>query len=242
MKFGKLAPLNDYRTLRLSSYLEADLPAPPPSYSTLERVYKNLNVSDPKELFPMDGNDRLGDCTIAAVGHAATLFNGMIGVKHIYTEEEIVNTYLKLTGGKDTGLRELDVLNYWRKNVTCGSKILGYAKIRTSNHDHIKQAIKIFGGVYIGFQVTENCLEQFENNQTWTTGKLLNEGHAVFATDYDENGVTVLTWGNVQKGTWQWWDQCVDEAYAIIPRVALLDSFQYINFYQLQKDLKAIAA
>jgi hypothetical protein len=39
----------------------------------------------------------------------------------------------------------------------------------------------------------------------------------VFAVEYDKNGVTVLTWGNTQRATWVWWDECVDEAYAILP-------------------------
>jgi hypothetical protein len=29
--------------------------------------------------------------------------------------------------------------------------------------------------------------------------------------------VNVLTWGNTQPGAWAWWDECVDEAYAILP-------------------------
>ena len=70
----------------------------------------------------------------------------------------------------------------------------------------------MFGGVYLGFQVQQDCLQDFNNHQLWTPGPLLNEGHAVCAVAYDANGVTVLTWGNTQQGTWAWWDECVDEA------------------------------
>jgi hypothetical protein len=46
-RFGKHPPKQDYRTLRLKSYLGPALAAPPPSYDALQQVYQKLNVSDP---------------------------------------------------------------------------------------------------------------------------------------------------------------------------------------------------
>ena len=69
-RFGKHPPKKDYRTLRLANYLGAAIAPPPASYDVLGQVYKNLSVSDPTKLFPMDGNDTYGDCTIAALAHA----------------------------------------------------------------------------------------------------------------------------------------------------------------------------
>jgi hypothetical protein len=53
-RFGKHPPQKDYRTLRLKNYLKATLAAPPAQVDTLARIYKNLNVSDPTKLFPID--------------------------------------------------------------------------------------------------------------------------------------------------------------------------------------------
>jgi hypothetical protein len=78
-RFGKHPPKNDYRTLRLRSYLTAGLAAPPPAYDALDKVYQKLETSSPTQLFPMDGNDTLGDCTIAALAHAVTTYRGSIG-------------------------------------------------------------------------------------------------------------------------------------------------------------------
>ncbi len=64
-RFGKHPPKVDYRTLRLKSYLMPELGPPPPSDNVLTRVYAKLQINDPTRLFPMDGNDTLGDCTIA---------------------------------------------------------------------------------------------------------------------------------------------------------------------------------
>ena len=241
-RFGKHPPKQDYRTLRLKSYLGPKMAAPPAAYDVLPAVYKKLKTSDPTKLFPMDGNDTLGDCTIAALGHAITTYNGLVGTKNIPAKAVLVKLYMHLTGGVDSGLNELDVLNYWQQNAVAGDEILAYVKIDQKNHTHVQQAIQLFGGVYLGFQVQQNCLQDFDAHQPWTPGPLTNDGHAVYAVAYDAAGVTVLTWGNVQKATWAWWDECVDEAYGILPPEAKKSDFAPgFNFTQLQADLAAVA-
>jgi hypothetical protein len=150
---------------------------------------------------------------------------------------------MHLTGGVDSGLNELDVLNYWRKHAVSNDKIRAFVKINTKNHIHIQQAIQLFGGVYLGFQVQRNCIEDFDARKPWTPGPLTNDGHAVFATAYDQKAVTVLTWGNTQQGTWAWWDECVDEAYALLPTEAVDPRFAPgFDVAQLQADLTQVAS
>ena len=115
-RFGKHPPKKDYRTLRLANYLGAAIAPPPASYDVLGQVYKNLSVSDPTKLFPMDGNDTYGDCTIAALAHAVTVFRGLISKKKIWDQKNVVKLYFHLSGGVDSGLNELDVLNYWQSH------------------------------------------------------------------------------------------------------------------------------
>ncbi len=242
LRFGKHAPKNDYRTLRFKNYLSSKLAAPPATYDTLATVYKKLKISDPTKLFPMDGNDTYGDCTIAALSHAITVYRGLTGEKNIWSQQSVVKLYMHLTGGADSGLNELDVLNYWQSNSVDGDKIAAYTKIDTKNHTHIQQAIRLFGGVYLGFQCQENCIKDFNAKKPWTPGKLTQDGHAVFAVGYDKTGVTVLTWGNTQKATWAWWDECVDEAYAILPPEAKKSDFEPgFDFKQLKADLAEVA-
>ena len=242
-RFGKHPPKRDYRTLRLKDYVTAALPAPPPSANTLARVYDKLHITDPAALFPMDGNDTIGDCTIAGLAHAVTTFRGLIGTKNIMTRQAVVKLYYHLTGGVDSGLNELDVLAYWRRHAVSHDKILAYVSIDPKNHTHVQQAIQTFGGVYIGFQVQQNCIQDFDARKPWTPGKLTNDGHAVLAIAYDSQGVTVLTWGNTQQGTWAWWDECVDEAYAILPPEAETAGFAPgFDFAQLKADLGDVAS
>jgi hypothetical protein len=191
----------------------------------------------------MDGNDQYGDCTIAAMAHADTVYRGLIGKETIAAKQKVLKLYFHLTGGVDSGLNELDVLNYWRRTKAFGDEILAFVSIDPKNHDHVKQAIQLFGGVYLGFQVQQDCIADFNARKPWTPGPLLNEGHAVYAVGYDPNLVTVLTWGNTQPGTWAWWDECVDEAYAILPPEASKHGFELPGFdiKQLKADLEAVA-
>jgi hypothetical protein len=158
------------------------------------------------------------------------------------SKQAVVKLYLHLTGGVDSGLNELDVLNYWHSHAVSNDKILAYVAVDPKNHTHVQQAIQLFGGVYLGFQVPHNCLDEFNARKPWTPGPLTNDGHAVFAYGYDQSFVNVLTWGNTQPGTWAWWDECVDEAYAILPPEAANPGFAPgFNVTQLKQDLEAVA-
>ncbi|MBS0445069.1 MAG: hypothetical protein JSR59_03865 [Proteobacteria bacterium] len=241
-RFGKHPPKQDYRSLRLRDYMTSALAAPPAAYSALDAVYAKLDVNSPGTLFPMDANDTLGDCTIAALAHAITVYHGLVGKKTVMATKSVTKLYMHLTGGVDSGLNELDVLNYWRTSSVDREKILAYATVDPKNHTHVKQAIEIFGAVYLGFQVQQNCIQDFDAKKPWTPGKLTQDGHAVLAVAYDAAGVTVLTWGSTQKGTWAWWDECVDEAYAILPHEAKVAGYaQGFDFAQLQADLGDVA-
>jgi hypothetical protein len=241
-RFGKHPPKRDYRTLRFKDYATTSLSPPPASASSLPRVYEALGASDPGTVFPLDGNDVLGDCTIAALAHAITVNRAFVGKKRIMGRQSVVKLYSHLTGGPDTGLPELDVLNYWRQHPVSGDEILGYVSINPRDHDHVKQAISLFGSVYLGFQVQQNCIQDFDAKKPWTPGPLTNDGHAVLAVGYDSGKVNVLTWGSAQQGTWAWWDECVDEAYAILPPEANNPKFAPgINLEQLNSDLEAVA-
>src|ERR1700744_1923774 len=103
----------------------------------------------------------------------------LVGTKKvIMAEKAVLKLYMHLTGGVDSGMNELDGLNYWRQNSGDGAKIPPFASIKPKDHDHVKQAIHLFGGVYLGFQVQQNAQQDFEARKPWTPGKLTQDGHA----------------------------------------------------------------
>lgn len=122
-RFGKHPPKVDYRTLRFESYLKTGIAPPPASFDVLSTsVYPKLKANDPTVLFPMDGNDALGDCTIAALAHAETVFTECWAGKAFLSKPSVVKLYMHLTGGVDSGLNELTVLNYWHQHAVSRDK------------------------------------------------------------------------------------------------------------------------
>lgn len=243
LRFGKLPPKSDYRTLRLKSYLGPVLAPPPVACDALERVRARLDRRDLANLFPMNGNELYGDCAVAAAAHALTVWNGLLGATRIVAEPTVEKLYLHLANGIDAGLAALDVLNHWRKSGIDGERIRAFATLDVHDHDQVKQAITLFGGVYLGFVVQADCVADFNARRPWTPGPRLGHGHVVFATGYDDVGVTVLTWGSTQKASWAWWDDCVDEAYALLPATAKKADFAPgFDFDQLLADLGRVAS
>jgi hypothetical protein len=239
---GLLPKVTKYKTLQFRCY-SADMPAPPASTSNLQTVYSALKVADPGYLFPMDGNDRIGDCAYAAKAHGLTLYRGVTGQVLVPTTAEVLSGYFALTGGQDTGLAGLDVLTDWHKNPWQGDAILAFAEVRKSSLTHVKQAIANYRGLYVGFQVQENAESDFDAGRPWEPGKLTDDGHAVYIVDYDAAGVTLLTWGAVQRATWAWFTECISEAYAILPPEAANPRFAPgFNIAALQADLAVVTA
>lgn len=241
MKFGKLPPKLDHRTLRMASFLPDDLLPSPDRYDVLSSVYVQTGRADDTELFPVDGNDRLGCCTVAALAHAITVYRGLLGEVEIAPERSVVDLYFKLTGGADSGLAALDVLNWWRKHEVFGDRILAYASLTLPEVENVKQAIHLFGGFYLGFNVQEDAVSDFRYGKTWTAGTNTGEGHAVFVTGYEQDTVTVLTWGRKHLATWDWLMNQGDEAYVILPPEAQSYGFaDWFDFEQLQATLNHI--
>jgi hypothetical protein len=209
------------RNLKLGDYLAPDLPAPPSSSGNLARVYAALGSSDPTVLFPLDGNDVTGNCTIAGLAHWVTIINGFLGRKRIPSLEEINGLYFQLTGGADTGLDLGTVCRYIRANRWLGEDpILAFAEVNVRKPTQFCQALAYFGPLYSGIQVQANAIQDFEARVPWTPGDLTDGGHCIITADYAPDNDTELTWGNTELATPAWRAECLDEAYVLIPKEA----------------------
>src|ERR1700761_2551617 len=76
-RHGKLPRKSDYRTLRLDSYLTS-MPAAPDAVDNIARAVE-ATKTNLATLFPMDGNDTIGNCTICGVSHIETLWEAFLG-------------------------------------------------------------------------------------------------------------------------------------------------------------------
>jgi len=212
VKLGKLPARHDPRTLRMGKYLPGVLPTPPP-YA--------IDGIGATTKWGMMLNDSLGDCTIAACAHAIQVWTRPWGMV-TPSDSVVLDAYQRWDGydpkipSSDLGGNPLIVLNRWRTEGLGGHKILSYVAPQPQNMDHIKWAIAIFGGVYIGLWLPLTAQKQDIWDVTDPKDKGNWGGHAVFVPTFDKDGLTCITWGTPQRMTWNFWNTYCDESYAIL--------------------------
>ncbi|GAA1966957.1 hypothetical protein [Catenulispora subtropica] len=210
---GKLRPQFPTALHDMHYYATAPLPKPPAEVDHAKTVTAG---------FPMDGNDQYGDCTMAAAAHLIQAWNAQTGIDlPVPADTDVIAQYLKLSHGKDSGLVESHVLKSWMSEGLWENKIVGYAPVNVHSLEGLKQAIAYFGGVYVGVQVPKNAEIQFADGRPWALepdwqAEPIQGGHAVPILGYDGRWMYCVTWGAVQKMTWDWWSVYGDEAWVIL--------------------------
>jgi hypothetical protein len=245
-KLGKLPPIIDPRTLQLKKYLKLALPAPPPTWNWSGGITQfGMCLNGPNNFGPPIPSDGLGDCTLAAVTHACTVWRKAAGYGEIILPDWLTLRYYSVFDGYVYGNESTDgggyciqVLNDWRnygygyrprkaayrgKRKHGSDQLLAYAQLDVMNQVEVMQGIYRFGGVYIGLDLPLTAQSQ----QVWTVvgdGKTGPSapgswgGHCVFCIAYDQpqGYIWCITWGQLIAMTVQFWNTYVDEAYALV--------------------------
>src|ERR1700690_1088105 len=254
VRLGKKAAKIDPRTLQLGNYFTDFIGEPPASADYTKGISS----------WGMMLNDNLGDCTIAAVGHAVQVLtaNNLSGEgEQTIPDSTVLKLYENWCGyvpgdpSTDQGGVEIDVLNNWRTRGILNTQhaLFGYADTRTEQFKEIKQAIYLFGGVYIGLQLPISA--QGKNVWDISTGPDAVPGswggHAVFIPKYVTNpdGTTTFTaisWGGeyeITEAFWRYVDPTngpyIDEVHALLGQDWINNwvAPQGFNLHQLEKDL-----
>ena len=105
VRLGKLEVKHDARNLQLARYVDTE--------TLLPDVPSNASWSQKVKRWPMYANDRLSDCTCAAVAHMEEGWSANAGKVEVPNEQSVLDLYWA-TGKTDTGRYCLDVLNYWQ--------------------------------------------------------------------------------------------------------------------------------
>jgi hypothetical protein len=243
-RLGKLPVRTDVRTLRLARYLDlATLPSPPSTIDLTTEVTE----------WPMYANDRRGDCTTAAAGHMIEAWTGAAnGHADEITERAVLRAFdavrvLDPSTGEE-GAYELDVLRYWRKSGIGRHRIGAFARVAGYDHGLVRAGAWLFGGLLIGLALPLSARSQ----EVWDwTGTLTGDGrpgswggHAVDVVGFDEGGLTVVTWGRLQRMTWSFWDRYCDESYCILSHDFLRagEAPNGFDLRALESDLELITA
>jgi hypothetical protein len=215
-RLGRLPRKEDSRNLKAERYMTQVSP-PPLAVDWGEKVPE----------IPLYANNRVGDCTCASHGHeiGSWTFNAS-GAELIFKDDQILAAYSAVSGYNpddpqtDVGATLLDVLKYARSVGIGGHPVYAYVELTPSNHDQIKQAINLFGGIYVGVNLPITAQSQIGG--VWTVGSGFEGqpgswgGHAIYVPTYDETGLTCFTWGARQRMNWGFWDYYCDEGYAVI--------------------------
>ncbi len=239
MKLGRKAVKTDSRTLLLARYLTATLP-PAPLVCDWTKGITNWG---------MMLNDQLGDCTCAGCGHGLQVWSANSETEVTLPDSAILSAYEEWCGyvngnpSTDNGGVELDVLTDWRKTSLHGHKLFGFADPTVQDLDEIRQAIYLFGGVYIGMNVPNFIMENIPPvwDVTADDGGI-DGGHCVFVCGYDSGTFTFISWGAVYKMTVAFWNQYVDEAHALLSRdwIGAKGAPDGFDLTQLEADLTLI--
>lgn len=226
-KLGKKAPGTDRRDLRLAKLINkaefAGLKLPG-SVAYQDKVTGG---------YPMLGNDRVGDCTMAAKYHMIQTWDAVVGeVTFMPTDGMALGDYSRVTGynprdpSTDQGAVERDVLNDWRShNAADGQRIYAFAAVDFKDEAQVKFATYLFGGVYWGLALPKVAQDQAQPGGTWKKPTRLTGGgapgswggHAVPSTGFDRHGVPFITWGFEMHMAWAFIREYAEECWAIIP-------------------------
>lgn len=224
MKLGciRSKPDPQDRTLRMSQFMAAmpeDLPPLPP-----ERDWTRA-VAVP---WGMMRNDEIGDCVVAAAGHAEMGWTFNAGHGFTPSDEDIVKAYSAVGGydpnnpGTDRGLSPLAFLKYWRKVGLAGRKIGAFVQLDNHWMQQFQYAIELFGNAYIALGLPKAVqglnfwdIPDYQSATgdwtPWSWG-----GHMVTSLKYDQSGAPTVTWGDIKPMSWRFVGTYAFEAYAIL--------------------------
>lgn len=222
LRLGRVEPpAEQMPKLTLDPYVGAGFTPPPAEVDYYSAV----------SYWPMYGNDELGDCTWAAIGHLVQAWTAFAGTERIPAAADIIEGYWQtgspprangvVGGPTDDGRMEPHVLSYWRhKGIPHESdSIIGYAAVNAKNIERVKFAIENFGGVYVALALPITAAQQAvwdyvansPDNQPYSWG-----GHAVPILGYDSEHLYAVTWGFVLKMTYAFWHHYGVACYALI--------------------------
>ena len=215
---GKLAPHPEstHPRVRLSNHLKSAALPPTPAV---------VDYASKVRAWPMYLNDQLGDCTCAGVGHCVQAWTAYAKGLVTLPDSAVLSLYERMgyvpgDPSTDNGAVEQDVLAEVHKNGIGGHKILAYAQVNHTNPEEMKTALNLFGSLYLGAQMPQSAMDQTNSGQPWSVvpGSPIVGGHCFVAQRWDTTAapMTVVTWGQLQRVTDQWWLENGDEAWVVI--------------------------
>ena len=216
MRLGKHPARHDKRTVMYADVTDATMPDFPMALAQDSFVPEVVDMYD---------NDKIGDCTCASIGYLENVWTQYGRAGSLLTKDEVIKAYCDVAGyvpgdeNTDNGASMLDVLKRWRNIGISNKKILAFVKIDHNNIDHVKSAINMLGGIYVGAMLPNSAKKAVDSGRIWSD---VSEepgtwgGHCMSASRYDRSTIWLRTWGKSQPAEWSWWRRYVDECYGAL--------------------------
>jgi hypothetical protein len=229
MKLGRKPPVHNRRTMRAALAMARALDAlgSPPAASAdyVSAVNKQTGGN-----WGMDGNDALGDCTIADCAHQIMLHTANAGRIVIPSTQDCIAAYSAAAGydpnaalvngqnPTDQGADETAICQFMMTTGICGQTSAGTGMVDPTNLDHVRWTVQLFGACRLGIIVGQDFIDAFSAGKSWTapTTDPNAGGHDVPVVKYDAECAYVVTWGGLQAVAWELMANSafLDEAHA----------------------------
>ena len=223
---GRLPRRYDSRIPHLSALIAGRTLAPPP-----DAVDWTAKLGAPLGAML---NDQLGDCTCAAFYHARQVWSANAdGAMQTDPDSDVLALYEAACGyvpgdpSTDQGGVEQTVLTYLLTTgaltgegtgLTRRDRIAAFVEVDPRNIDDVKRTIDDCGGIYLGLTIPA-FLMAGAPPAVWDLDPSGDQtaigGHAIYGAGYDADALKIISWGAVYGMTWRFWQQFVDECYAI---------------------------
>jgi hypothetical protein len=209
--------------------------------------------------FPMAGNDKLGDCTIAGWVHLCQLAYAAVGETYTYPgDEAVAAAYWKLVGhgpqyadDPGPGLQMTQVLSAASQGAgLLGVKAVAWGSVNIHSKAALRNALYNFGALYLAGDIPADAETQFPGWWHLVTGSHPAVGGHCFTASGNElkdllTGLDSETWGAENGFTWNWWARYGVSAFVVVPECFVtaghgpLDS---IDVAALEDDVRGFAA
>ena len=177
---------------------------------------------DSNAVYPLLGNDVVGDCSPAALGHILQVQSHIAGGSYVPTTTEALGVYNKIKSpppltvpghsGTFEGCFPSALFKYTAVHGYDGAgNHRAWGKQIPNTRQSLMESIFYLGGA----QVTV-CLPisaEYQRYYRVTSGPnaaVSSYGnHSVAAVGYNAHGVEIVTWGKLIPVSWAWWDKYV---------------------------------
>lgn len=220
-RLGRRAPKN-MPAIRFADVLKpnAVIPPHPASEDYLARLSN----------WQMLGNDTAGDCVAVTWANMRRLVTAFLSTEVYPTQSEVWAIYrtqnpdFDPNGSPDTngpgssadgGMDIQTLLEYLVKvGGPDGVLAVAFAKVDYTNQAEFEAALAIFGGVWVGVNVSQENQQEFEDGQEWDAVGPIEGGHSVLSGGYRPD-VRFITWAAETAFTPAFVERRMEEAWVV---------------------------